>query len=62
MGSALRIALASTPDVGSKVKATIRYKTTDGCTALQWLDKECVVLLTQLQVALELVLISYNVK
>ncbi|KAF7797770.1 hypothetical protein EIP86_008971 [Pleurotus ostreatoroseus] len=40
MGSALHVTLSNAPTVGSKFKATIRYKTTDGCTALQWLDKE----------------------
>lgn len=59
MGSALRIPFASTPDVGSKVKATIRYKTTDGCTALQWLDKECVRPLIQSHFTSELVLTSF---
>lgn len=42
MGSALHIPLPSAPAVGSKVKVTIRYKTTDGCTAIQWLEKEYV--------------------
>ena len=40
MGSALHIPLPNTPAVGSKLKVTINYKTTEGCTALQWLDKE----------------------
>ncbi|KAJ3533495.1 hypothetical protein NM688_g7274 [Phlebia brevispora] len=40
MGSALFIALPSIPTVGSHVKVTTFYKTTESCTALQWLDKE----------------------
>lgn len=42
MGSALHIPLPTALAVGSKVKVTIRYKTTDGCTAIQWLEKEYV--------------------
>lgn len=40
MGSALRIPLSVSPKANSQVKATVYYNTTEGCTALQWLDKE----------------------
>ncbi|GJE92025.1 peptidase family M1-domain-containing protein [Phanerochaete sordida] len=40
MGSALRIPLSSVAKAGSTLKITIFYKTTEGCTALQWLDKD----------------------
>lgn len=42
MGSALRIPLSVSPKANSQVKATVYYNTTEGCTALQWLDKEYV--------------------
>ena len=44
MGSALHIKVPSVPAPGSHVKATIYYKTTADCTALQWLAKECVLI------------------
>ena len=47
MGSALHIPLAHAPAVGSTVKTTIRYKTTEGCTALQWLEKEYAIILAR---------------
>ncbi|KAI0809133.1 peptidase family M1-domain-containing protein [Irpex lacteus] len=40
MGSALSISLPSPPAAGSTFKATIWYQTTEGGTALQFLDKE----------------------
>lgn len=40
MGSAMRIALPSPKAKGSQLHATVTYKTTENCTALQWLDKE----------------------
>lgn len=42
MGSALHIPLSVSPKANSQVKATVYYNTTEGCTALQWLDKEYV--------------------
>ena len=44
MGSALHIPLDAIPTVASKVKVAIYYSTTDGCTALQWLEKEQVII------------------
>ena len=40
MGSALIIELPAPLKAGTTVKVTVYYKTTEGCTALQWLDKE----------------------
>lgn len=40
MGAALHLPLPSGLKVGQKVKATIHYKTTKDCMALQWLGKE----------------------
>ncbi|KAI0089923.1 peptidase family M1-domain-containing protein [Irpex rosettiformis] len=40
MGSALHISLSAPPQKGSVIKVKILYTTTEGCTALQWLDKE----------------------
>jgi leukotriene-A4 hydrolase len=42
MGSALHIPLPKPLSVGSSVTIKIDYETTEGCIALQWLDKECV--------------------
>jgi hypothetical protein len=43
MGSALHIALPSKLRKESSVNVKILYKTSKNCTALQWLEKECVV-------------------
>lgn len=43
MGSALRIAASKPRNVGETIKLTVAYSTTVDSTALQWLDKECVV-------------------
>lgn len=40
MGSALHVLLPSTAAKGSDITVKIYYETTDGCTALQWLEKE----------------------
>lgn len=40
MGAALHLPLPSGLKVGQKVKATVYYKTTKDCMALQWLNKE----------------------
>ncbi|KAI0809140.1 peptidase family M1-domain-containing protein [Irpex lacteus] len=43
MGSALHIPLSgipTPPKKGSHIKVKVFYKTTEGCTALQWLEKE----------------------
>ncbi len=42
MGSALHVPLPKGLKAGSKVQVTTSYATTDGCIALQWLEKECV--------------------
>ena len=42
MGSALHITLPPGLKSGDVVKVLVTYKTTSGCTALQWLEKECV--------------------
>ncbi|KAG6829889.1 hypothetical protein H0H92_003022, partial [Tricholoma furcatifolium] len=39
MGSALHVTLPTDLKVGQHVDVTIEYKTTEECTALQWLDK-----------------------
>jgi hypothetical protein len=43
MGSALHIPLPKSLKTGSSISTKITYKTTDECTALQWLDKEYVI-------------------
>ncbi|KIP01983.1 hypothetical protein PHLGIDRAFT_112533 [Phlebiopsis gigantea 11061_1 CR5-6] len=40
MGSALQIDLPAPAKTGTTLIVTVYYKTTEGCTALQWLDKE----------------------
>ncbi|KAF8899673.1 peptidase family M1-domain-containing protein [Mucidula mucida] len=40
MGSALHVPLPKGLKAGSKVQVTTSYATTDGCIALQWLEKE----------------------
>jgi len=40
MGSALHVPLPKNLSKGSSVTVEIKYKTTEACTALQWLDKE----------------------
>ncbi|KDQ55005.1 hypothetical protein JAAARDRAFT_60446 [Jaapia argillacea MUCL 33604] len=40
MGSALHVPLPAGLKIGSKVDVKVKYKTTEDCTALQWLDKE----------------------
>ena len=40
MGSALHIPLPEGLEAGSVISVTIKYSTTDGCMALQWLQKE----------------------
>ena len=43
MGSSLRIALPSSAKKGSEIKVKIYYKTDKDCVALQWLEKESVI-------------------
>jgi hypothetical protein len=40
MGSALQIELPAPVNSSTTLKVKVFYKTTEGCTALQWLDKE----------------------
>ncbi|KAF9016849.1 leukotriene A4 hydrolase N-terminal domain-containing protein [Hymenopellis radicata] len=40
MGSALHVSLPNGLKAGSKVQVTTSYATTEGCIALQWLEKE----------------------
>ncbi|KAI0344189.1 hypothetical protein BDW22DRAFT_1427828 [Trametopsis cervina] len=40
MGPRLRIQLPDVPKEGSTISVKVHYRTTEGCTALQWLDKE----------------------
>ena len=42
MGAPLKVALPANRAVGDKIRVQIFYSTTKDCTALQWLDKECV--------------------
>ena len=44
MGSALHIPLPKSLKTGSSVSTKITYRTTVECTALQWLDKEYVII------------------
>jgi leukotriene-A4 hydrolase len=43
MGSALHITLPSKLKKESSITVKILYQTSKDCTALQWLEKECVV-------------------
>lgn len=47
MGQALTIPL-STLSKGQQAVVNIKYATTGECTALQWLDKQCVQLVSYL--------------
>ena len=42
MGSSLTIPLSAAVQAGSQVTVKVYYETTEKCTALQWLSKECV--------------------
>lgn len=42
MGSALHVTLPANLKAGSKLQVETVYSTTEGCLALQWLEKECV--------------------
>ena len=48
MGSALTISLPTPLKTGEQTTVYIAYSTTDGCTAIGWLAKECVRVLSLL--------------